>query len=58
MAFVTNLLKFFGLFALLELDDERNRTAEDESLTSDEFCQVCQYPIKRCICGQSKADGK
>ena len=65
MAFITNLLKLFGLYALLKLDDERNRTAndelseaDDELLERDEFCQVCQYPIERCVCGRSKADGR
>jgi len=65
MAFITNLLKFFGLYALLNLDDERNRTTDDELLEAndellkrDEFCQVCQYPIERCVCGRSRADGR
>lgn len=57
MASVTNLLKFFGLYAFLKLDDERNRSADAELLEGDEFCPVCQYPIEGCICGRRSAVG-
>jgi hypothetical protein len=58
MALFDNLLEFFGLYTMKKVEDERNQVENDEFSPGAEFCQICQYPISRCICGRYKGGGQ